>query len=323
MVNCGLIPMKTCFLSMLLCASSAWAQSSSPPPSAPPAASAQATPPKPGAEAIKPDTVVAVVNGKSYTAEEMDRILAPLSPVQKQIAQREPQAFLEQFAIFDLIAAMAEKAKLDQKSPYKEQIAETRRQILVTAQVNEYKNSLPIMPADQKKYYEANLDKYKEAKVKIILIPFAPTGATAETAGKKTMTEPEAKAKAESVAKLARSGVDFVKLVKEHSEDPGTSGRDGDLGIAVRSTTTNVPENVRTAILALKQGDVSDPVRQQNGYVIARAESIAVASYDSVKDDIFKEMKDAEVRKFADETKKKASAKIENGAYFNQPLATK
>jgi peptidyl-prolyl cis-trans isomerase C len=314
--------MKTCFLSMLLCASSAWAQSPSAPASGPPAP-AQATPQKAGAEAIKPDTVVAVVNGKSYTAEEMDRILAPLSPTQKQIAQREPQAFLEQFAIYDLIAAMAEKAKLDQRSPYKEQIAETRRMILVTAQVNEYKNSLPIMPEDQKKYYEANLDKYKETKVKIILVPFAPAGGAAGTGGKKTITEPEAKAKAESVVRLARTGVDFVKLVKEHSEDPGTSGRDGDLGIGVRSTTTNVPENVRTAILALKQGEVSDPVRQQNGYVIARAESIAIAPYDSVKDDIFKEMKDAEVRKFADETKKKATVKIENGAYFNQPLATK
>ena len=66
--------------------------------------------------------------------------------------------------------------------------------------------------------------------------------------------------------------------------------------------------------MALKVGDVSDPLKLQNGYVIIRAESVSVAPYDSVKDEIFKEMKDAEVRKFADETKKKASAKIENGA---------
>jgi parvulin-like peptidyl-prolyl isomerase len=84
-----------------------------------------------------------------------------------------------------------------------------------------------------------------------------------------------------------------------------------------------VPESVKTAVLAMKQGDISDALRQQNGYVIVRVESIAVAPYDSVKDDIFKEMKDAEVRKLIDETRKKATVKIENGAYFNQPGAAK
>jgi parvulin-like peptidyl-prolyl isomerase len=306
--------MKTCFILLVLSAAAVLAQTPATP----------ADPPKPGAEAIKPDTVIAVVNGKSYTAEDMDRLLAPVSPVQRQAYMRDPKGFLEQYAMYDLIATMAEKAKLDQKSPYKEQIAETRRQILVTAQVNEYKNSIPIMPAEQKKYYDEHADKYKEAKVKMILIPFGPPPAAAASAsGKPPLTEPEAKAKAENVARLARSGVDFVKLVKEHSEDPGTSAHDGDLGIAIRSTTVNVPENLRTTVLSLKQGDITEAIKQPNSYVVARVESVAIAPYDSVKGDIFKEMKDAEVRKLVDDTKKKATVTIENGAYFSQPGAAK
>jgi len=269
------------------------------------------------AEEVKPETVVAVVNGKSYTAADIDRLLAPLSPVRQQMAHRDPKAFLEEYAMFDLIADMAEKSKIYEKSPYKEQIAEMRRQIIVQAQVNEYKNSLPIMPADQKKYYDANIDKYKETKVKMIFIPYA-AAPVADANGKKPLSEAEAKAKAESVVKLARSGEDFVKLVKEHSEDPGTKGHDGDLGIGVRPSSTNVPDNVKTAILTMKQGDVSEPIKQANGYVVVRAESISQASYESVKDDIFKEMKDAEVRKLVDETRKKATVKIENSAYFGQ-----
>ncbi len=284
--------MKICCLSLFLCLLPALAQ-----------------------EAIKPETVVAVVNGKSYTAADIDRLLSPLSPVRQQMAHRDPKAFLEEYAMFDLIAEMAEKAKVAEKSPYKEQIAEMRRQIIVQAQVNEYKNSLPIMPADQKKYYDANIEKYKETKVKMIFIPYA-AAPVADANGKKPLTEAAAKAKAESVVNLARSGVDFVKLVKEHSEDPGTLSHDGDLGIGVRPGSTNVPENVKAAVLAMKQGDVSDPLKQANGYVVVRAESITQASYDSVKDDIFKEMKDAEVRKLVDETRKKATVKIENSAYF-------
>lgn len=296
--------MKICCLSLFLCLLPAWAQ--------------EVKRQEVKSQDVKPETVVAVVNGKPYTAADLDRLLAPLTPVRQQMAHRDPKTFLEEFALFDLIADMAEKSKVYEKSPYKEQIAETRRQIIVQAQVNEYRNSLPIMPADQKKYYEANVDKYKETKVKMIFIPYA-AAPVADANGKKPLTEPEAKAKAESVVKLARSGVDFVKLVKEHSEDPGTSGHEGDLGIGIRPSTTNVPENVKTAVLAMKQGDVSDPLKQQNGYVVVRAGSIAVAPYESVKDDIFKEMKDVEVRKLVDETRKKATVKIENNAYFSQP----
>ncbi len=292
MVNYGENRMKICWLSLFLCLLPAWAQ-----------------------DLIKPETVVAVVNGKPYTAADIDKLLSPLTPVRQQMAHRDPKAFLEEYAMFDLIADMAEKAKVAEKSPYKEQIAEMRRQIIVQAQVNEYKNALPIMPADQKKYYDANIDKYKETKVKMIFIPYAATP-VADVNGKKPLTEAQAKAKAESVVNLARGGVDFVKLVKEHSEDPGTLSHDGDLGIGIRPSTTNVPENVKAAVLTMKQGDVSDPLKQQSGYVVVRAESIAQASYEAVKDDIFKEMKDAEVRKLVDETRKKATVKIENNAYF-------
>ena len=290
--------MKICCLFLFLCLVPAFAQESKP-------------------NEVKPETVVAVVNGKPYTATDLDKILSPLSPVRQQMARRDPKAFLEEFALFDLIGDMAEKSKVYEKSPYKEQIAEMRRQIMVQAQVNEYRNALPIMPAEQKKYYDANIDKYKETKVKMIFIPYA-AAPVANAKGKPPLTEAEAKAKAESVVKLARSGVDFVKLVKEHSEDPGTASHDGDLGIGVRSTTTNVPENVRTAVLAMKAGDVSDPLKQASGYVVVRAESITQASYETVKDDIFKEIKDAEVRKLVDETRKKATVKIENNAYFSE-----
>jgi parvulin-like peptidyl-prolyl isomerase len=258
--------------------------------------------------------VVAVVNGKTYTAELMDRLLAPLAPAAKAAAFRDPKNFLENYALFDLIGSYAEKSKLDQKSPFREQIAETRRQILVTAYVNEYKNSLPVPAEDQRKYYDDNIAKYKETKVKMIFIPFS---AASAAGGKKPITEAEAKA--ESVVKLARSGVDFVKLVQEHSEDPGTKSHDGDLGRGVRAGTPGLADNVKSAILALKPGEISDPIHQQSGYVVVRAESISVAPYEQVKDEIFNEIKDAAFRKYVDETRKQATVKIENGSYFQQP----
>jgi parvulin-like peptidyl-prolyl isomerase len=260
--------------------------------------------------------VVAVVNGKTYTAELMDRLLAPLAPAAKAAAFRDPKNFLENYALFDLIGSYAEKSKLDQKSPFREQIAETRRQILVTAYVNEYKNSLPVPAEDQRKYYDDNIAKYKETKVKMIFIPFS---AASAAGGKKPITEAEAKGKAESVVKLARSGVDFVKLVQEHSEDPGTKSHDGDLGRGVRAGTPGLADNVKSAILALKPGEISDPIHQQSGYVVVRAESISVAPYEQVKDEIFNEIKDAAFRKYVDETRKQATVKIENGSYFQQP----
>lgn len=67
----------------------------------------------------------------------------------------------------------------------------------------------------------------------------------------------------EAIRTQAASGADFAQLAKQHSQDVGSSGNGGDLGLIERGLFH--PEFERAA-LALKAGEVSKPVRTKDGY---------------------------------------------------------
>jgi parvulin-like peptidyl-prolyl isomerase len=274
---------------VFLCVTAAWAQ----------APTAQ----------VKPDTVVAIVNNKPVTAAEFERTIAVLPPAQKATAMRNPLDWLQRRAIFESISDLGEKNKLQDESPYREQLDFARRQILFQAEINKYSNDIPILPEDQKKYYEEHKDRFKEAKGKLIKV----------AATKNGRSEAQSLARAEEVVKKARSGAEFSALVKEYSDDPETSKQGGDFTVNNRPGSL-IPEAVRTKLLALKNGEVTDPIKHEAGYFVFKAETIETIPYDVVRDDVFKEIKENAVRKWYEGVQQQAtsSTKIQNPDYFKK-----
>lgn len=76
---------------------------------------------------------------------------------------------------------------------------------------------------------------------------------------------------AETVLALARKGEDFAKLAREHSDDPGSKNKGGDLGFFARGRM--VPEFDK-AVWALEDGEISELVRSQYGYHIIRRDAV-------------------------------------------------
>ncbi|HUS08595.1 MAG TPA: peptidylprolyl isomerase [Bryobacteraceae bacterium] len=281
----------------------------------------QATPVPPMAipSSIPPATVVAEVNGKKMTAGEIQRIVQNSPPQVQQAYSMNPKEFLRQYAWYSVIEDLAMKNKLDQKSPYKDQLAFYRMYTLVQGQFAEMNVQVPVSAEDQKQYYDKNKDKFRETKAKLIYVPFSKTILAAPDAkGKKLLTEAEASTRAAEVVKKARAGEDFVKLVKEYSEDPNSAEKGGDLGLGIRPTTNQVPEVMKNAVLALKEGDVSDPIRHENGFYVFKAQSTGVLPYDQVKDEIFRTLKEQGFQKWQQETKNQSSVKFENEAFFTK-----
>jgi parvulin-like peptidyl-prolyl isomerase len=301
--------MKTCGLLLFCVTVTAFGQA------APPAAA----PPTVVPASMPPSTVVAEVNGKKITAEQIQRIVQNSPPQVQQSYAQNPKEFLKQYAWYMVVQDIALKSKLDTKSPYKDQLDFYRMYTLVNAQFNEMNVLVQVTPEDQKGFYEKNKDKYRETKAKLIYIPFsANILAQTDPKAKKPFTEAEANARAEQVVKKARAGEDFVKLVKEYSEDPNSSDKGGDLGLGIRPTTNQIPETMRNAVLALKEGQISDPVRHENGFYIFKAQSAGVLPYDQVKDEIFKALKEQGFQKWQQETKNQSSVKFENEAFFTK-----
>ena len=101
----------------------------------------------------------------------------------------------------------------------------------------------------------------------------------------------EAKAKAEELLKQIKGGADFVKLVKENSGDPTSAAKDGDFGTIHK--TDRLPDPVKTAIFATQAGQVTDPVRQPNGYYLFKVVEIGPPAFEQVKEQVGNDLKNA------------------------------
>ena len=224
-----------------LCLSAVWAQTAAAP-------KAPAFPPLPD------DAVIAVFDdGHQLTMGEFKKIYAALPPQNQQMALRDRKTFLEQWAFMRKLSQLAEKEKLDQQSPTKEALDYYRMMILSQAKVNDVVSSTIVEPGEIVKYYDLNKDKYKQVRVKAIYIGFSSDAS--HSGGKPSRTEEEAKSKAEKLRSEIHSEADFVKLVKEDSEDETSKAKDGDL--AVFRPSDNIPDAIRTEVFSMKQGDVA------------------------------------------------------------------
>lgn len=254
---------------------------------------------------IRPETVVATLNGQPFTAEQVRKMVAVLPSHVQAAFKQDPRQFLRDHAWYLILQDYALKNKLDQQSPLKEQLEFSRLVLLSQAGYNHAALAAEVTPEEQRKYYEANKEVFREAKVRMIYVPFRAPDA-----------EGEAKAKAEELAKRAKAGEDFLKLVKEHSGDAQSAANDGDPGFTVRMNSPQPPPSMRTAILALKPGEVTGALRHENGYYIFRVESSDVLPFEKVRDDIYKTIQEMKFREWERKAKAQATVKFENEAFF-------
>src|ERR671912_137164 len=180
---------------------------------------------------VPPETVVAVVNGRKVTADEIRKQIAALPPAVQKAFANDPKQFMTEHAWYEVQQAMALKDGLHEQSPWKETLAFQKMMTLVQAEWNDAHSKVLVTPEQQKQFYDKNQNKYLEVQAKLIYIPFS-----------SAIAEEEAKAKAQKVVQEARAGADFVKLVKEYSQDSASSAQNGDIGMPIRATTKQIPE---------------------------------------------------------------------------------
>ncbi|HEY1493077.1 MAG TPA: peptidylprolyl isomerase [Candidatus Solibacter sp.] len=299
------------FSLVFLCLGAAWAQ-----PAAGPVAPPAATFPD-----VPDDTVVAVFgDGTKFTMLDFKRIYNALPPANQQMALRDRAQWLHQWEMMRKLTKMAEAAKLDQESPYKEAIDYGRMNVLATAQITAAVNGMTVEPEEIVKAYDSNKKKYTQVKVKAIYVAFSDDAAASTTKGKKPLTEAEAKAKVEKLKASLKTGADFVKLAKENSDDETSREKDGDF--ATLRYTDNIPDAFRAAVFALKKGEVSDPLKQPNGFYLLRAEEVKVSPLSEVRDDIYNSLKNDRATQWLDQVNRDSKVQIMSPEFVGRPAAT-
>ncbi|MBM3739186.1 MAG: hypothetical protein FJW39_25705 [Acidobacteria bacterium] len=282
---------------------------------------AETAQPLAGSGEITPETPLATINGKLMTAKDYTNLMKNIPPGVRANAVQQPQDFLVQYSLLRVIADQAVAEGFDKKQPWAGRIKYDRMQILMQGYVDQYMNGIRIMPDEQKKVYDANAGRYSFAKVKVLQVAYSLTPPpNPDPTAPKVLNEQEAKARAEEIIKELRGGGGFIDLVRRFSDDADSRSRDGD-GPTVTAADPNIPEAIKTPVLAAKKGDIVGPIRLPNGFYILRIEESSKKTYDEVKDQVYDEIRQDRFNAWFQTQKKALNVKVVNAPAFQRVVA--
>jgi peptidyl-prolyl cis-trans isomerase C len=285
------------------------------------------------APAADPQRVVATIVGKDITAADIQKMTSMFSPQDLQSFQANPQFILSQYFLFVHLAQEAEKLNLLDKSPYKEQFEGLKLQLLRNARLNDENNSFPVSPEMIDAYYKQHSSQYEQAKIKVIYLPFAgqvtPTGTDADAlaaaakaavaAGQSKRPEAEARTLATDIVKQLRGGADFAKLAEKYSEDATSKAAGGDFGFI--KAVSDYPPELKTAVFALKPGEISEPIHQPNAYYIVRVEEKGSQPVGEVRENIILVLRNEHMNQWMKDMSASYQAVITDQDFFKAPAA--
>lgn len=269
------------------------------------------------AQTVAPETVIATVNGKKVTAKQLEDFAKGLPPQAQAAFQQDREGFLKQYANLMKFAEMGVEAKIDQQSPYKERFEFQRLQMLASSYIENFRNAQPVTEEEVKAFYEKNKTDFQQAKLQIILVNYSAT--PAKEGEKKKLSEAEAEARAKDVVAKLRAGLDFKKAVAEFSDDAASKAKDGDFGTIRKGD--QIPDDLKSVIFALKAGEVSNPVKQPNGFYVFRVSEYISQPFEELKATLMSQVKDQKFQEWLKVTQETADAKLENQEYFGKGAA--
>ena len=191
----------------------------------------------------------------------------------------------------ELMSQEATKEGLDKQPDTIQQLELARQSTLAGAYVQDYTRNHPIGQDTLKQEYETLKSKLgtKQYKVAHILVK----------------TEKEAAA----IARQLKKGASFSKLAKAKSQDPGSGKEGGELGW---NSPSNFVPSFAEAMLTLKKGQISAPVKTQFGWHIIKLEDVRnmkIPPFEEVKGRLLQQMQQQEIQKALADLR--AKAKIE------------
>lgn len=236
--------------------------------------------------------LAAIPGGPSVSSDDVDADAQRIPPElrKKALADAADVATLSRsLLVTRALAAQAEAAQLDKDPVVAARLRLARERVLAEARVAQIEGQPPPRETLERlaqAEYRANPEKYstpEQIRVRHILID-----------GRSC--EPE-KRIAQILEQARAPGADFAALAREHSQDPGSAKRGGDLGLFSRG---RMSKEFEAAAFALKEpGDLSGVVRTEFGLHIIRLEERRPAGrqpFDKVRDAIIQELTAAELR---------------------------
>ena len=226
----------------------------------------------------------------STAAETMLRIQSE----ERQVAELRiaPEQFAEQVKID---AAAVHKYYEENIKQF--EVPEQARAEYVVLSLDALLAQVSLSDAEIKTWYEGHKDRYRQPEERRASHILLMADASAPEADKA-----KARSKAEEVLKeVQKSPARFGELAKQHSQDPGSADKGGDLGFFGRGMMVKAFEET---VFKQKEGEISGIVQSEFGYHIIKLTGIKAGKQRSVEEaraEIESELKrQAASRKFAE-----------------------
>lgn len=255
---------------------------------------------KPTTQPVDPTKVVIMVGDQQITAGEFEALVSSLGPQAQQAVQQPgvKRKIADQLVAIKLLAADAEKRKLDQTPQVKQELAMNREQVLANA----------VMNQAGRDYFEEHHGEFEKVRARHILIGSGTTGG-------KNLTDAQAKKKADEVRARLAKGEDFAKVVKQESDDPGSKDTGGEYTFAKGEM---VPEFEKVAF-AQKPGEISQPVKTNFGYHIIQTEEFVRPKFEDVKALVAQKVGQTNMQKRVEELKKENKVTLDDSFFGKEP----
>ena len=201
------------------------------------------------------DKILAKVGALTVTEKEVDDFIAELGArAQGYNTPDGRRAILEQIISSKLLLLDARHNLLETEPEFKAELAKLRENLLINYAGNKVISAVRVSDEDVKKYYDDNLDKFKQGET---------------VNADHILVESEEKA-LEILAKIESGEISFADAAKEHSSCP-SGQRGGNLGDFGRGQM--VPEFDK-AVFELEVGEITKtPVKTQFGYHLIKLNS--------------------------------------------------
>lgn len=267
-------------------------------------AACQSSSSKPAAPTITvTEDTYAVVNGRQITRTDVDKAFQRAQRSSQALTEEETLGVkldvLDELIAEDLLLTKARALKLEvpdkdvdeafnaTKGNMSDQAIEEelKRRNLTTADVREglrrdllarkvlqqeVVDKVQVTDEEVTKFFDANRAQFNlpENSYRLAQIVVTPVRDQQPTrAGDDATTPQEAQTKASGLMRKLQEGTPFDQLARDHSEDPQTAPRGGDLGLVPVSSLSKVAPQLRNAVMNAKPGSVT-PVNMGGMYTL-------------------------------------------------------
>lgn len=199
------------------------------------------------------NSVLATVNGKPITQQDVERFLAE-NPAGREVESSE---VLNELITRELVLQDASRQKLEQRAEVKQAIELARLNVILSSALEQAVSKPPITEAQLRTLYQEEIAKInlQEYQARHILV--------------------EDKQLAEQIITELDMGGDFAALAAKHSID-GSANDGGDLGWFMPQRM--VPEFSRAVVALQKGAYTKSPVQSQFGWHVIRLDDQRRAS---------------------------------------------